>query len=116
VRKIDRAEVNRLLQANEAGWYAIWANPPILHPIQMVIEIGNDYYLAGKEDFEIESKGPVIINGLLKEAHQILCYNPELTALLLADAERGKKIDVGIDVPTYHTDKLKPRGRSCPST
>lgn len=91
MRKIDSNEAKQLIQSKQAGWYAVWANPPILHPNQTVVEFRDNCYLVGKDLFEIEPVGQIImINGVPKQGFAICSYSPELTVLLKAEIERHK--------------------------
>jgi hypothetical protein len=107
MRKIDQKEAQQLIQSKQAGWYAVWANPPLPHPNQMVIEFSHNCYLVDKEFFEIEATDKVIIiGGVPKQVFSVRSYDPELTILLKTEIERFKttrKTDVEV-IPGYSTN------------
>lgn len=108
LREISKEEADRLIESGEAGFYAVWANPPTPHAVQHVLQIKLQYWLVPIENLKIEKAGIVNLGGLMKQVHTVKMDLPdEISELLKADMERYQKIDVGVGIPAYHTQKLR---------
>lgn len=110
MRQISRAEANSLREDGAAGFYAAWANPPVLHPANIyIVQIGEDFYLTATGELTIEEAGIVLLpNGLPKQAHAVTFTNEALARMVIEETKKAKPIDLGAGVPSYHTDSLKP--------
>lgn len=111
MRQISRTEAKSLREDGVAGFYAAWANPPVLHPQNIyVVQIGESFYLTAPGELDISEAGLVTLpSGLLKQAHAVTVSNEELARMIIEDTKKGKPIDLGAGVPSYHTDSLKPQ-------
>lgn len=105
MKPITRQQAEYHLQTNRIGFYAIWANPPLLSEEQIyVVQIGDDFYLTEVNELKLEFVGSSVINGVPKDNYLVEVYNIELGNLLQNVAQECPRINLGIDVPTYYSE------------
>ena len=111
MRQISQTEANSLIEDGAAGFYAVWANPPVIHKQHIyVVQIGEAFHLTAPGELTIEDAGVVLLpNGLPKQAHAVSVHNEQLAALLVEETKRAKQVSLGAGVPSYHTQSLKPQ-------
>lgn len=110
MKEINPTEAKSLRDAKQTGWYAVWANPPQLHPDhRYVVQLGDRFFLTeDPKEFRIELSAVFVLNGLLKQGHLVYASGP-IAELLQAETQKAKSIDIGAGVPTYHTKGLEPK-------
>lgn len=89
---ITREEGERLVREKQAGWYAINANPPVPHPDQTVIYLGERTILAGKDEFSLKMGGTTVAFGVPKIAWLVECAD-EIGQLIMAESSEGIRLD-----------------------
>lgn len=105
MREIDKTEAKQLIESGNAGFYAIWANPPILHDTQYVIQSGHRCWLASSKELRIKEEGIVLVRGCPQMLHTVEMDLPdEIGNILQAEMDGCQKIDLGFNIPTYKTN------------
>lgn len=106
--QITQEKAQKLLDTKAAGFYAVWANPPIPHDEQIyVVQIGQDFYLTEKGEMELVPIGVDTI--LQKVAIEVKVNADNLGELLMNEVKKCKRLDDGLEVPVYATRSLEPR-------
>lgn len=111
MQEISREEGKRLIAAQQAGWYAVEANPPIVHHTQYVVDVGDRTFLCPVEEFNIEFGGVVQLADIPKQAHIVECKNDDLAAMLISEMEkvalRLEDLERHLDSASKRLDELK---------
>jgi len=82
-REISKSEGNLILQSRQAGFYAVWSNPPFLHKDRYVVQIGQRFWLLDVPFFDVKYIGVISLqNKKLKQAHEVFCDIPEISELI----------------------------------
>ena len=107
MKEITGQEARELIRDGKAGWYAVYANPPIVHDKQYVVTINFKHYLADIDEISVEEDGLLMFGmfGKVKSKWIVEVHNDELADMIRVDAERHPTMDVGADVPTFYTGK-----------
>lgn len=89
MKEISKQEADSLIGLKQAGWYAVYSNPPILHESQYVVETSGKFFLASKEEFDITPVGILHISGIRpKMGHSVAVNNEELVSLLSVEIKK----------------------------
>ncbi len=97
MREITEREGKSLINSHQAGWYAIYANPPIVHDKQMVVNINERWFLLQvPQEIEIKLVAAFPTSGMKgKGVFSVELKNEELIGMLkprLEKLERGPEI------------------------
>lgn len=110
MREIPKAEAMGLIQSCQAGWWSLYANPPIPHATQHVVEVGERYFLLEGDEITIEPTNAIIeINGIPKQTHIVKLNCDAILPLVVEESAKARKLGEAGDVPVIHTQNLEPK-------
>ena len=90
---IQTNEARALVEGGIAGWYAVNANPPIIHNACYVVSLlDGRHFLVGKDDLSVEQAGLTRVNRIPKQIHGVkFDGDSEIGKLLVKDMETAKR-------------------------
>lgn len=112
MKRIERRVANRLVGTGAAGWYALDANPPIPHPTQTVVTVGESHYLCTPDEITVTPTDKIVlINNVPKQTFAVTIKDDSaLARLLFAELATKPALEhadgTGLP-PTFHTGDRK---------
>ena len=93
MKSLTLKEARELVESRLAGWYAVNANPPILHNASYVVSLlDGRHFLVSGTDLSIKPAGLTIINGIIKQANAVTFDgDSDIGKLLIQDIESAKQ-------------------------
>lgn len=88
--EITEGEARYLVITGQAGYWSLFANPPVEHDSQTVVRVRGRFFLCQESEFSVQAAGPVgVIGGKMKGAHIVKCDDSlDLVAWIKEDMEK----------------------------